>query len=61
MIDLIAESISSGYQGIVWDKLEKRNGSTKKNNQFNSFPQRDYGKEQSQSMEMMLLRSKRKE
>lgn len=43
----IDESISSGYQGIVWDKLgaSKNQGQTVQNgtkNKFNNFPQNTY-------------------
>lgn len=40
VIDLIAESISNGYQGIVWDKLSNKNTNTKDGNKFKNFEQR---------------------
>ena len=42
--DVIVESMSNGYQGIVWDNLGKgsRPKTSAAGNRFNNFPQRNY-------------------
>lgn len=42
--DAVEESISNGYQGIVWDRITNGQGSKKKN-AANDYQQRSYSKE----------------
>lgn len=46
---MISTSASSGYQGIVWDRIKK--GTAKKENQFNSFAQNTYTDEELAELE----------
>lgn len=49
VVDVISTSASSGYQGIVWDRIKK--GTAKKENQFNSFTQNAYTDEELAELE----------
>ena len=49
VVDVISTSASSGYQGIVWDRIKK--GTAKKENQFNSFTQNTYTDEELAELE----------
>ena len=49
VVDVISTSASSGYQGIVWDRIKK--GAAKKENQFNSFTQNTYTDEELAELE----------
>ena len=49
VVDVISTSASSGYQGIVWDRIKK--GAAKKENQFNSFTQNAYTDEELAELE----------
>ena len=49
VVDVISTSASSGYQGIVWDRIKK--GTAKKENQFNSFAQNTYTDEELAELE----------
>ena len=40
--ELIGDCISSGYQGITWDRLKKPATGAPKKNQFTDFPQNEY-------------------
>lgn len=43
--ELISDCMSSGYQGITWDRLKKPGTQGAKKNQFNSFEQNEYSDE----------------
>lgn len=51
VIDLIAESISSGYQGILWQRLDKQ----QKKDKFNNFEQRNTSKQEMDELERKML------
>lgn len=62
--NIISESMANGYQGIVWDRLDKQSRGSggnaspegkQKRNQFNSFSQRNRTVDETDKLEKMLL------